>query len=97
MGLDEDNVTSETKPTQPIQRHSKQLSEASCYATEDEEEGNEEDEEEEACLQLGPICSIKEHVEKDKDDESSRRWKEQLLGSVDVNAVEVTLLLLNLD
>ncbi|CAL5392653.1 unnamed protein product [Camellia sinensis] len=97
MGLDEDNVTSETKPTQPIQRHSKQLSEASCYATEDEEEGNKEDEEEEACLQLGPICSIKEHVEKDKDDESSRRWKEQLLGSVDVNAVEVTLLLLNLD
>ncbi|CAL5335608.1 unnamed protein product [Camellia sinensis] len=88
MGLAEDNVTSETKPTQPIQSHSRQPSETSCYATEDEEEGNKEDEEEEARLQLGPICSIKEHLEKDKDDESLRRWKEQLLGSVDVNAAE---------
>ncbi|KAI8012403.1 Rho GDP-dissociation inhibitor 1 [Camellia lanceoleosa] len=76
MGLDEDNVTSETKPTQPIQRHSRQPSEISCYATEDEEEGNKEDEEEEARQQLGPICSIKEHLEKDKDDERLRRWKE---------------------
>ncbi|GMP52276.1 hypothetical protein CsSME_00018165 [Camellia sinensis var. sinensis] len=91
MGLDEDNVTSETKPTQPIQSHSRQPSETSCYATEDEEEGNKEDDEEEACLQLGPICSIKEHLEKDKDDESLRWWKEQLLGSVDVNVVEETL------
>ncbi|KAI7981506.1 Rho GDP-dissociation inhibitor 1 [Camellia lanceoleosa] len=90
MGLDEDNVTSETKPTQPIQSHSRQPSETSCYATEDEEEGNKEDEEEEARLQLGPICSIKEHLEKDKDDESLRWWKEQLLGSVDVNAIEAT-------
>ncbi|XP_028082671.1 rho GDP-dissociation inhibitor 1-like [Camellia sinensis] len=85
------NVTSETKPTQTIQSHSRQPSETSCYATEDEEEGNKEDEEEEARLQLGPICSIKEHLEKDKDDESLRRWKEQLFGSVDVNAVEETL------
>ncbi|KAL7207794.1 hypothetical protein ACSBR1_029694 [Camellia fascicularis] len=91
MGLDEDNVTYETKPTQPIQSHSRQPSKTSCYATKDEVEGNKEDDEEEVCLQLGPICSIKEHLEKDKDDESLRRWKEQLLGSVDVNVVEETL------
>lgn len=58
---------------------SRQPSEASCYATEEEEE------EEEARPQLGPKVSIKEHLEKDKDDESLARWKEQLLGSVDVH------------
>lgn len=40
------------------ERLSRQPSEASCYATEEEEE--------EARLQLGPKCSIKEHLEKDK-------------------------------
>ncbi|XP_076908090.1 rho GDP-dissociation inhibitor 1-like [Bidens hawaiensis] len=44
--------------------------------------------EEDAQIQLGPKISIKEHLEKDKDDESLRRWKEQLLGGVDVNQVE---------
>ncbi|XP_042504372.1 rho GDP-dissociation inhibitor 1-like [Macadamia integrifolia] len=38
-------------------------------------------------LDLGPQFSLKEQLEKDKDDESLRRWKEQLLGSVDINAV----------
>ncbi|XP_051124843.1 rho GDP-dissociation inhibitor 1-like [Andrographis paniculata] len=46
-----------------------------------------EDEDGEAMIQLGPQCTLKELSEKDKDDESLRRWKEQLLGSVDVNAV----------
>lgn len=54
-------------------------SESSCYATEDEEDTQ---------IHLGPKISIKEHLEKDKDDESLRRWKEQLLGSVDVSQVE---------
>ncbi|KAK1391888.1 Rho GDP-dissociation inhibitor 1 [Heracleum sosnowskyi] len=57
----------------------KQPSESSCYATEDEEE---------AKIQLGPKMSIKQHLEKDKDDESLRRWKEQLLGGVDASVVE---------
>ncbi|KAJ0963686.1 hypothetical protein J5N97_028808 [Dioscorea zingiberensis] len=30
----------------------------------------------------GPLVSLKEQLEKDKDDESLRRWKEQLLGSI---------------
>ncbi|KAL4320526.1 hypothetical protein S245_046958 [Arachis hypogaea] len=38
-------------------------------------------------LDLGPLVSLKEHLEKDKDDESLRKWKEQLLGNVDVSAV----------
>ncbi|KAL8103264.1 hypothetical protein AgCh_027715 [Apium graveolens] len=42
-------------------------------------------------LQLGPQCSLKEQFEKDKDDESLRRWKEQLLGSVDIESVGETL------
>ncbi|KAL0399162.1 UNVERIFIED_CONTAM: Rho GDP-dissociation inhibitor 1 [Sesamum radiatum] len=60
---------------------SRQPSEAnSCYTTEDEVE--------EVQVQLGPKRTIKEHLETDKDDESLRRWKEQLLGSVDADAVQ---------
>lgn len=60
---------------------SRQQSEASCYATEDEDE---------LAIQLGPKVTIREHLEKDKDDESLRKWKEQLLGNVDVAAVDET-------
>ncbi|OIW14674.1 hypothetical protein TanjilG_33016 [Lupinus angustifolius] len=38
-------------------------------------------------LDLGPQVSLKEQLEKDKDDESLRKWKEQLLGSVDISNV----------
>lgn len=38
-------------------------------------------------VDLGPRFSIKEQLEKDKDDESLRKWKEQLLGSVDLSAI----------
>ncbi|KAK3032462.1 hypothetical protein RJ639_037275 [Escallonia herrerae] len=97
MGFDQnkdgkgENAASETKATLPTtctgqddasdsgERLSRQPSEASCYATEEEEE---------AQIQLGPKWSIKQHLEKDKDDESLRRWKEQLLGGVHVRAVE---------
>ncbi|KAK2438068.1 Rab GDP dissociation inhibitor alpha [Trifolium repens] len=46
-----------------------------------------EDEEPKLELDLGPQFSLKEQLEKDKDDESLRKWKEQLLGNVDVYAV----------
>ncbi|RCV08082.1 hypothetical protein SETIT_1G298000v2 [Setaria italica] len=54
---------------------------------------DDEEEEEEApkVIDLGPRVSIKDQLEKDKDDESLRRWKEQLLGSVDLNSVGETL------
>ncbi|XP_060676366.1 rho GDP-dissociation inhibitor 1-like [Ziziphus jujuba] len=31
----------------------------------------------------GPLVSLKEQIEKDKDDDSLRRWKEKLLGSLE--------------
>lgn len=64
----------------------RQASEASLYGTD-----HEEDEEEERNIELGPQRTLKEQLEKDKDDESLRRWKEQLLGSVDINSVAETL------
>lgn len=59
--------------------HDDDVSDSSCYATEDEDE---------ILLILGPKMSIREHLEKDKDDESLRRWKEQLLGGLDVTQVK---------
>ncbi|KAG5415141.1 hypothetical protein IGI04_002708 [Brassica rapa subsp. trilocularis] len=59
----------------------RQMSESSICATEEEEEDDD------SKLQLGPQYTIKEHLEKDKDDESLRKWKEQLLGSVDVTNI----------
>ncbi|KAL8144170.1 hypothetical protein V2J09_017202 [Rumex salicifolius] len=50
-----------------------------------------EEEEYENKLELGPMYSIKDHLEKDKDDESLRKWKEQLLGNVNVDGVEENL------
>ncbi|KAL5182353.1 Rho GDP-dissociation inhibitor 1 [Glycine soja] len=60
---------------------SRHMSEGSIAATEDE------DEDVERRIDLGPQCTLKEQLEKDKDDESLRRWKEQLLGSVDMTSV----------
>ncbi|KAI4295998.1 hypothetical protein L6164_035990 [Bauhinia variegata] len=60
-------------------------SESSVAVTEDEED------DEERKIELGPQCTLKEQLEKDKDDESLRRWKEQLLGSVDMDSVGETL------
>ncbi|XP_031130181.1 rho GDP-dissociation inhibitor 1-like [Ipomoea triloba] len=62
------------------------MSESSFYTTEEEE-----DEDTANKIQLGPQVTLKEQFEKDKDDESLRRWKEQLLGSVDINAVGESL------
>ncbi|KAK7316524.1 hypothetical protein RJT34_00055 [Clitoria ternatea] len=65
---------------EPLSRHN---SGSSVYATDHEEE----DEDHATELQLGPQCTLKEQLEKDKDDESLRKWKEQLLGSVDVSNI----------
>ncbi|XP_019169162.1 PREDICTED: rho GDP-dissociation inhibitor 1 [Ipomoea nil] len=61
------------------------MSESSFCTTEEEEEDTANK------IQLGPQVTLKEQFEKDKDDESLRRWKEQLLGSVDINAVGESL------
>ncbi|KAJ4969077.1 hypothetical protein NE237_015778 [Protea cynaroides] len=72
---------------------------ASICSTGDEDDGDDDDPEHDDDddddkskagkeeLDLGPQFSLKEQLEKDKDDESLRRWKEQLLGSVDITTV----------
>ncbi|OAY85202.1 Rho GDP-dissociation inhibitor 1, partial [Ananas comosus] len=76
----------------------RQISEASLSgSTEDDDDDDDDDDKEgeEAGkggkgIDLGPQVSLKEQIEKDKDDESLRRWKEQLLGSVDLSSVGET-------
>ncbi|CAI9086889.1 OLC1v1020813C1 [Oldenlandia corymbosa var. corymbosa] len=70
-----------------VEKINRQMSESSMYTTEDEDD----DETDGNNIQLGPQFTLKELQEKDKDDESLRRWKEQLLGSVDINSVGETL------
>ncbi|KAJ3694649.1 hypothetical protein LUZ60_000026 [Juncus effusus] len=85
-----------------MERLNGQMSEASIVdASEEEDEDEEEDQV--GKPYLGPRVSIKDQLEKDKDDESLRRWKEQLLGTVDLNSVgaeklepEVTILSLSI-
>ncbi|XP_022771311.1 rho GDP-dissociation inhibitor 1-like [Durio zibethinus] len=54
----------------------------------DREEDDEDDDKEDGAGALpgfvpGPLTSLKEQIEKDKDDDSLRRWKEKLLGCVE--------------
>ncbi|KAK8505944.1 hypothetical protein V6N11_060020 [Hibiscus sabdariffa] len=58
-------------------------SDDSSFYTTDQDDDNED----ENTLHLGPQRTLKEQLEKDKDDESLRKWKEQLLGSVDINNI----------
>ncbi|XP_045816323.1 rho GDP-dissociation inhibitor 1-like isoform X1 [Trifolium pratense] len=61
------------------------MSEGSIAAAEDD------DDDVERKIDLGPQFTLKEQLEKDKDDESLRKWKEQLLGGIDMNSVGETL------
>ncbi|KAG9447466.1 hypothetical protein H6P81_013596 [Aristolochia fimbriata] len=68
----------------------KKLSSVSVVSSDvNDEDDDEEDDEDKPAREivLGPQVPLKEQLELDKDDESLRRWKEQLLGSVDLNAV----------
>ncbi|KAK4360076.1 hypothetical protein RND71_022305 [Anisodus tanguticus] len=104
MGFDENKVTicegnkgimadhsdPEIENGGPVGENNKvnrQMSENSIYTTDQEEDDDEANNK----IELGPQCSLKQQFEKDKDDESLRRWKEQLLGSVDINAVGESL------
>uniref|UniRef100_A0A7N0TBM1 Rho GDP-dissociation inhibitor 1 n=1 Tax=Kalanchoe fedtschenkoi TaxID=63787 RepID=A0A7N0TBM1_KALFE len=66
-------------------KNGRAVQDASPYTTEDESEDAE------SKLELGPQRTLKEQLEKDKDDVSLRRWKEQLLGSVDLENVGESL------
>ncbi|RLM99291.1 rho GDP-dissociation inhibitor 1-like [Panicum miliaceum] len=54
------------------------------HEEEEDEEGNKH------AVVLGPQVPLKEQLELDKDDESLRRWKEQLLGQVDTEQLGET-------
>ena len=86
-GNEEDNNSSRVEESDNEEGGtlSRYMSESSVAATEDD------DDDEDRKIELGPQCTLKEQLEKDKDDESLRRWKEQLLGSVDINAVGESL------
>ncbi|XP_022892261.1 rho GDP-dissociation inhibitor 1-like [Olea europaea var. sylvestris] len=88
MGFDENKV--DDKEGTPVSETNVTGSDHVVPVVEPETE-DEDDEDLEGKIQLGPKCTLKELSEKDKEDESLRRWKEQLLGSVDINSAEETL------
>ncbi|KAK9663930.1 hypothetical protein RND81_14G007000 [Saponaria officinalis] len=83
MGFDEKKEVGEQSGANNEENESsticRQMSEASFCTT------DHEDDDFEGKLDLGPQYTLKETFEKDKDDESLRKWKEQLLGCVDFN------------
>ncbi|GMG98738.1 hypothetical protein Nepgr_000578 [Nepenthes gracilis] len=86
MGFDENKENGENSGVEKVEeetgkRFGRQMSETSSYASEDD------DDDDERKFDLGPQFTLKEQLEKDKDDESLRKWKEQLLGSVDFNNI----------
>ncbi|KAL6143989.1 hypothetical protein ACLB2K_054684 [Fragaria x ananassa] len=83
---DKEKVEEEETDNEAGEGITRQMSETSVSAAEDDD-----DEENSNKIQLGPQCTLKEQIEKDKDDESLRRWKEQLLGAVDFESVGETL------
>ncbi|KAH9604700.1 hypothetical protein KSS87_017868 [Heliosperma pusillum] len=87
MGTDEEKEVGEKSGgnNEENEKLGKQMSEASLCTTDND------DEDYEGKVDLGPQYTLKETFEKDKDDESLRKWKEQLLGSVDFNEIGETL------
>ncbi|CAN6460367.1 unnamed protein product [Victoria cruziana] len=60
------------------------LSDISLCDTDDDSGENDTKENDDGFVP-SPLVSLKEHLERDKDDESLRKWKEKLLGCVDDN------------
>ncbi|CAA6670156.1 unnamed protein product [Spirodela intermedia] len=68
--------------------------EEDAAAADDDDDEEEEEEEEKGKgsekgpeARSGPQFTLKQQLEKDKEDESLRRWKEQLLGGLDLDSV----------
>ncbi|WZZ85878.1 hypothetical protein YC2023_114457 [Brassica napus] len=81
MGLDDENKKGEASgETSDRENRLSRMNSESSLSEEDEERKPE----------LGPMIALKEQLEKDKDDESLRRWKEQLIGVVDFEDVGET-------
>ncbi|PAN17695.1 hypothetical protein PAHAL_3G150400 [Panicum hallii] len=58
--------------------------------TNDMEDDDYDDDDGKHTVLLGPQVPLKDHLELDKDDDSLRRWKEQLLGDVDTTKLGET-------
>ncbi|CAN1347952.1 Rho GDP-dissociation inhibitor 1 [Linum perenne] len=87
MGLDEnknegssEEIAKESGDERGAEKITKNMSQASLDDDDDDDEAAHQ-------IELGPQQTLKEQLEKDKDDESLRKWKEQLLGSVDYEAI----------
>lgn len=65
----------------------RQFSKSSICESEEEDFEHEESVENKSFV-VSPIVPLKDQLEKDRDDESLRRWKEQLLGSVLLDPLE---------
>ncbi|XP_057526985.1 rho GDP-dissociation inhibitor 1-like isoform X1 [Amaranthus tricolor] len=96
MGFDENKEIGEksgadkeivNEDNEEVEKFGRKMSENSIYTTDNEHE----DEDYDGKIDLGPQYTIKEQLEKDKDDESLRKWKEQLLGGVDLNVIGESL------
>ncbi|PKA66120.1 Rho GDP-dissociation inhibitor 1 [Apostasia shenzhenica] len=70
---------------------SRKMSCASICSTdggeEDDDDCGDNEDEKSRHVVLGPQLALKEQLEKDKDDESLRKWKEQLLAGADLSEV----------
>ncbi|CAL1381939.1 unnamed protein product [Linum trigynum] len=84
MGLDDNNQNEEFQKQHEDEGVEK-ISKHTSHSSLDGGGGDDDEDDDEVAnkLELGPQYSLKEQLEKDKDDESLRKWKEQLLGSVD--------------
>ncbi|PKA54503.1 Rho GDP-dissociation inhibitor 1 [Apostasia shenzhenica] len=68
----------------------RKFSSASLCSTdggEDVDDDDDDDDDDKTPGLLGPQLALKDQLEKDKDDESLRKWKEQLLAGVDLSEV----------
>ncbi|XVF32349.1 hypothetical protein REPUB_Repub17cG0074200 [Reevesia pubescens] len=71
-----------------LEREQRERSEKPLSDEVNHEEDEDDDDREDGAAALagfvpGPLLSLKEQIEKDKDDDSLRRWKEKLLGCVE--------------
>ncbi|CAI0432164.1 unnamed protein product [Linum tenue] len=92
MGLDDNNQNEEIQKQHEDEGVEK-ISKHTSHSSLDGGGGDDDEDDDEVAnkLELGPQYTLKEQLEKDKDDESLRKWKEQLLGSVDFENIGETL------
>ncbi|XP_068660854.1 rho GDP-dissociation inhibitor 1-like [Aristolochia californica] len=84
-GPREGETTEDEKDT--LSRKFSCASVVSSEVNDEDDDDEEEDDKPSGDIILGPQMPLKDQLELDKDDESLRRWKEQLLGSVDLSSV----------